>query len=461
MSAALYIVIVAMLLQQAMSYMAALVLPNVAPQAGAALMLDPELVLYHTTLFYAVSGIFQASVGGLIIRWGAIRASQISLLGLGLGLALSMIGTIWAFALAALVMGAANSFSTPASSHLLARWSPRKHAPLIFSIKQTGVPVGGQFAVVAGWLLVQESQPETWVRAFLATAIICLALMVVIHPMRRRFDDDRNPGHPVRFDDAIRNIGAVARTPALRDLALVMVAFVGLQGLFNSIFATYAQTSLGYEKDVALRILFAVNLLAAASRIFWGWLGSGRASPRLVLAMLAFVMAAATVGIGLAGGYPHIVLGLAALAFGASALSWHGLLLSEVARLAPPGQVGPITGGVLFFGALGMLTFPFIAKTLRDVGVDYSTIFVMAALPAALIGVKILFPVKATPRAAESPPRPTTPIPTAEPRTVVAKETSTPRPAAPATWPGVRLTAGELVIRPGLGAALRARRVRR
>ncbi|MEL0324298.1 MAG: hypothetical protein VXA00_08050, partial [Rhodospirillales bacterium] len=123
MNAALYIVIVAMLFQQAMSYMAAQVLPNVAPQAGQALMLNAELVLYHTTLFYAISGLFQASVGGLIIRWGAIRASQISLLGLGLGLALSMVGTLWAFALAALMMGAANSFSTPASSHLLARRS--------------------------------------------------------------------------------------------------------------------------------------------------------------------------------------------------------------------------------------------------------------------------------------------------------------------------------------------------
>ena len=86
MTLALYIVMVAMLFQQAMSYMAAQVLPNVAPQAGAALALDPEMVLYHTTLFYAFSGVFQASVGGLIIRWGAIRASQISLLGLAIGL---------------------------------------------------------------------------------------------------------------------------------------------------------------------------------------------------------------------------------------------------------------------------------------------------------------------------------------------------------------------------------------
>lgn len=450
MTAALYIVIVAMLFQQAMSYMAAQVLPNVAPQAGMALSLDPELVLYHTTLFYAISGIFQASVGGLIIRWGAIRASQISLLGLGFGLAISMIGTLWAFALAAVIMGAANSFSTPASSHLLARQSPPRYAPLIFSIKQTGVPVGGQFAVVAGWLLVHDGQPETWVRAFMATAVVCLVLAIVIQPMRRRFDDDRNPGHPVRFGDAVRNIGAVARTPALRDLGLAMFAFVGLQGLFNSIFATYAQTTLGYDKDSALRILFAVNLLAATSRIFWGWLGSEHAPARLVLALLAFVMAAATVGIGLAGDRPHIVLALAALAFGASALSWHGLLLSEVARLAPPGQVGPVTGGVLFFGALGMLSFPFLAKTMRDVGVSYETIFIAAALPAVVIGLKILRPASPPPApevpAYRPPPRPPSPIP--------ARDKLYPASG----WPSADPMRVEASARPGLGAALRRRR---
>jgi len=446
MTGALYIVIIAMLFQQAMSYMAAQVLPNVAPQAGAALMLNPELVLYHTTLFYAISGIMQASVGGLIIRWGAIRSSQLSLLGLGLGLALSMVGTLWAFALAAVVMGAANSFSTPASSHLLARHCPPKLAPLIFSIKQTGVPVGGQFAVVAGWLLVQDSAPETWVRAFVATSIICLCLMVIIHPMRKEFDADRNPGHPVRLTDAARNIRMVLNDRSLRELTIAMFAFVGLQGLFNSIFATYAQASLGFDKDTALKILFAANIVAAVSRILWGWVGSSIMSARLVLALLAFVMVGGTVAIGLAHGWPAELLAAATLTFGASALSWHGLLLSEVAQHSPPGQVGPVTGGVLFGGACGMLLYPLIAKQLRDAGVSYETIFLVAAVPAFLVGIKLLLPTKPTPvqppaPSVARPPYPTEPLMQRRQRLVES------RFAAPAAK-----------ARRGLGAALRARR---
>lgn len=447
MTGALYVVIVAMLFQQAMSYMAAQVLPNVAPQAGAALLLDPELVLYHTTLFYGVSGIFQASVGGLIIRWGAIRSSQLSLLGLGLGLALSMVGTLWAFALAAVVMGAANSFSTPASSHLLAKHSPTKYAPLIFSIKQTGVPVGGQIAVVAAWLLVDAGQPSTWTRAFLATSIICFVLMAVIHPMRRRYDADRNPGYPVRWSDAVRNIGTAARVPALRSLSMAMFAFVGLQGLFNSIFATYAQSALGHAKDDALEILLVVNVVAAAARILWGWIGSAIAPARAVLSALAFVMAAATVAIGLAAGWPLWLLGVVALIFGASALSWHGLLLSEVAQLAPPGQVGPVTGGVLFWGALGMLSYPLAAKTLRDFGVGYDVIFCIAAIPAFLIGLRLLWPTRPASTHETAP----------EPPILKTKGEA----EAETLWPMPDYGAQSAAIAPGLAAAMRARRRRR
>ena len=398
MTAALYVVIVAMLFQQAMSYMAAQVLPSAAPQVGQALGLAADLVLYHTALFYAVSGIFQASVGGLIIRWGAIRASQISLITLGAGLLLSMVGEVWAFTVAAIIMGFGNSFSTPASSHLLAHHSPKKFAPLIFSIKQTGVPVGGLIAVVMVQVLVDDNNVATWPDAFLATSLICLALLVILQPMRRQFDANRNPGYPVRFSDGIRNIRTASGDPNLRNLCLGMFAFVGLQGLFNSIFATFAQLNLGMDKQTALEILVVVNITAALSRILWGWIGSYIAPSRVVLSLLAFIMAAATIALGASSdAVPVWLIATAALAFGASALSWHGLLLSEVARMAPAGQVGPVTGGVLFFGALGMLSYPFIAKQLLNFGIGYDVIFYLASVPAFLMGFKLLWVRKTAP----------------------------------------------------------------
>jgi hypothetical protein len=37
----------------------------------------------------------------------------------------------------------------------------------------------------------------------------------------------------------------------------------------------------------------------------------------------------------------------------ATAMSWHGILMSKTARLAPARSAGAVTGGVLSFGQIG------------------------------------------------------------------------------------------------------------
>ena len=61
---------------------------------------------------------------------------------LAAGMAIAAEGGILGFALSAIIGGAGAAASTPASSHLLGRVSPRRYAPLVFSIKQTAVPAG-------------------------------------------------------------------------------------------------------------------------------------------------------------------------------------------------------------------------------------------------------------------------------------------------------------------------------
>jgi hypothetical protein len=57
--------------------------------------------------------------------------------------------------------------------------------------------------------------------------------------------------------------------------------------------------------------------------------------------------------------WPGIVMGLVGVVLSATAMSWHGILLSETARLAPAGSAGAVTGGVLSFGQVGALFGPF------------------------------------------------------------------------------------------------------
>ena len=53
-----------------------------------------------------------------------------------------------------------------------------------------------------------------------------------------------------------------------------------------------------------------------------------------------------------------LLIATIATGMSATAMSWHGVLLSEAARLAPPGMRGAATGGVLSFGQVGAFILP-------------------------------------------------------------------------------------------------------
>ena len=118
------------------------VLPAViAPPILLELKIDPSWLGVYVGIIAAVSLAVQAGCGSVIVRYGALRISQVTLLVTGLGLVLAMPGLIVLMVLSAIAIGISAS-STPASSHLLGKYAPAKYAPLIFSIKQTAVPVG-------------------------------------------------------------------------------------------------------------------------------------------------------------------------------------------------------------------------------------------------------------------------------------------------------------------------------
>ena len=76
----------------------------------------------------------------------------------------------------------------------------------------------------------------------------------------------------------------------------------------------------------------------------------------------------------------------------ATAMSWHGILLSETARLAPPGSVGAVTGGVLSFGQIGAFLGPSAFAFLLRLTGSYGLGWVLCAVPALWLGVSLLRP---------------------------------------------------------------------
>jgi len=359
----------------------------IAPAIITDLDLDPAWIGIYFGLTAAASLVTQLGCGSFIVRHGALRMSQISLVMMAAGTALMPLGTPLALVLSAIICGGGGAVSTPASSHLLGRVSPPRHLPMVFSIKQTAVPAG---LLVAGLLGPQLTEWTGWRVTMMLSAAACAVFVLMLQPLRRIFDDDRVPTRTFQLSDFKSTVTSVLGTPDLRAMSYACLAFNGLQSVVTAYFVVYL-TTIGYT-PVAAGFVFSVAVaVAVPGRIVWGWLGSSYVTPRTIMAGLALGMAGSVTLLALcSAAWPALLVGLIACVLSATALSWHGILLAETARAAPEGMRGSVTGGVLSFGQVGALALPLIYSGLLDLTGSYGIGFIVCGVPALLVGVQLL-----------------------------------------------------------------------
>jgi len=85
-----------------------------------------------------------------------------------------------------------------------------------------------------------------------------------------------------------------------------------------------------------------------------------------------------------------VAIGAVTGVLSATAMSWHGILLSESARLAPFGRAGAVTGGVLSFGQMGAFLLPSVFSLLLRVTGGYAAGWAVCGIPAVLVGIDLL-----------------------------------------------------------------------
>jgi MFS family permease len=377
----------AMFLQQSFASMGRNLPPIIAPAILDDLRLEAEWIGVYVAIASLSSLVFQLGCGSFILRHGALRVSQAALVMLAIGLAVPVAGPLALFAISAVFAGGGSAVSTPASSHILGRYSPPKQAPLVFSLKQTAVPAGLLAAGLLGPWIVHE---WGWRAALLAAAVASLLFAFALQPVRATFDGDRDPARAFRLGDFAATLRVAVQGAELRRLSLASFAFNGLQTVFVSYFVAYA-VALGHGLAAAGFVFSLATLIAVPGRVFWGWVGSTHATPRALMGALSLAMAASAALMGAAGATGSLVLlGLVATGLSLTALSWHGVLLSEAARLAPPGLAGTATGGVLSFGQLGALALPLVYALVLKLTDSHGLGFLLTGLPAVAVGALLL-----------------------------------------------------------------------
>jgi MFS family permease len=371
---------------QALTAMALAVPAVLAPVAAGDFNRAPAAVGQWVGFSYMVAMFAGLASGTLVGRHGAVRVLQVAVLGVALGLAVGA-GTHLALLLVCgALLGTAHGLVNPASSAILAVAAPARVRSMIFSIKQTGVPLGG---AVAGMLVPVMLLWTSWQYAVLALALFAAAFIAVLVPFRRIYDNDLRPGERLHLRRFAAPVAEVWANRPILELALVSGVYSAVQMSFTTYLVSYLKLELGYSLVAAGLMFSAAQIAGVLGRVLWGAVADRVLEPRRVLAMLGLTMALCGVAAALfTAGWPFPAVLAVCVLYGATAVGWNGVFLAEVARLAPEGRVAIVTGGTQFFTFAGVLIGPPVFGAIAAGTGSYSTGFVLiAALPLASIGL--------------------------------------------------------------------------
>src|ERR1700731_5228275 len=373
------------LLVQATTSLFAAGIPVLAPVIVAEHGWNATVIAFYPPFVYVTAFLISFQIPGLLFRTG----------GMGLSLACVAIGAAGILlllppyaataALASVAIGCGTGAMNPASAQVLGPRTTARTAGLVMSIKQTGVPLGG---VMAGALVPILVLRSGWRATVLELAVTGVALVIVLLPSVRWLNGAAAPAKPAAFRplDPVRHLLAI---PGLPTLLLASVTFNGMQLCLRSFFTIYLVTDQRLSL-VTAGIAFSVSQAAGVvGQVGWGGLSDRLLSVHAVMAIIGVIMTAAA--FCTAATTPHWRLGAVALVaamYGISAAGYLPVLLAEVARRSPPGQVGALTSGAQLFPLGGSILGPLaFGATTAVLGMPAA--FVMAAA-STLAGTAIL-----------------------------------------------------------------------
>jgi MFS family permease len=360
-----------------------------APVLAADLGIAPSLIGVFVGLLYAGAMVSSLSGGEFVARFGAIRVSQAAVLICAAGLAMMAVVPPVAAALlvvAAALIGIGYGPITSASSELLARTTAPDRLALTFSIKQTGVPAG---AAIAGAILPALALALGWQVAFLAVAVAGIVVAVAAEPTRRALDL-RNPDRKVMSLRAIlAPLKLILRTPSILELSLTGCAFAAVQTCLSSFLVVYLTDALGWTVVAAGLALTCTAVAAVPGRMIWGAIADRTRAATRVLAIIGAIACVCGLALAASGpGWPTALLLLIVAAYGASAIGWNGVQISEVARRSPAGATASMTGASGFITFSGVMLGPVLFAGIVTASGGYRPAFLACA---ALSGFATVF----------------------------------------------------------------------
>lgn len=364
--------------QQSATALTWMTLPVLAPYVALSAGVEPSRIGEMAGVMFLGALLANLLGAQLVAIIGAVRTLQ---LGAGIaatGLLLAQYGTWAAVIGSAVVIGLGYGLGVPSASHILARNTAASQRGLVFSIKQSGVPVGG---LVAGMMLPAIAGAADWRWAVAAAAALCLSVGLAAELARPRLDE--GPASRTRTWRSIRVRFPLLTLRSHADLSWLAYSGFAAAAMQGSVFALLVAflVSTGRFDVVSAGLVFAtMHLSGATSRIVLGIVSDRLLPPQRLLAFLSVIGGCAILTlVTSAGQIAQPAVFVLAAVIGATVSGWNGVYLAEIAHLSPPDRVGETTASAVALVFLGYIVGPLLASFVVGATGSYTLAFGLLA----------------------------------------------------------------------------------
>lgn len=381
------------LLAQVVTAMGLFTVAVLAERIATELGVSRSLVGYYVALVFLGAGIVSFYAGGPIARYGPVRAIQIGILISAPAILLANVGLLWLLPVSALLLGLGYGPFTPAAAQILADATTPRWRGFVFSIKQSGAPLG---TMLAGLALPFIEKFYGWRVAIAASVALLVVSALLLQGVRAKLDARRlrdSSLSPTRSAEALRTLLA---DRGLRRLTIASFVFAMMQMALFSLLVVYLVSDYLVDagnNDLILAggIFSTLQLGGLVSRVLWGWIGDRFEKPRVILALLGISGGLSTLGIAaIDPSWSMVSVHAICLVAGITASGWNGLYMAELSRSTPPDRVGDTIGTAMLFTYSGLVVGSTLCTTLVLLSDSYQTAYTTMGTLSLIAGAWIL-----------------------------------------------------------------------
>ncbi len=368
--------LIAATLIQIVATASVLALTAIAPTVAKDLDIGAYWIGYQISLIY-FSGMFSSAIAGTLVqRFGPIRIEQAALACFVLGFIGIASAEILLIIAASLFIGIGYGLNNPASSEMLSRVTPFNRRNIVFSLKQSGVPLGGILASFAFPFLTRFFDWHVALLIGAVAPILTMALLAATHAAE--------PVNPAPRRSFLKGFAeeqsTIWRNPRLRALSALGFAYSAMQLSVSAFAVVTLVHDAGWSLLSAGSVAAAMQLAGAVGRIFWGVVADRIGGGFKTLALLGLLGGTGYALLFWLTDLPTIAQVALFVAMGGVTIGWNGVLLAEVAHNAPEGRVGSTTGGVLVYTFIGVIVGPSSFGSVYALTGHYGASFMIFAL---------------------------------------------------------------------------------